>query len=381
MGHIYKRAKGTWTVIYDLPRGPDGKRRQKSKAVQGTKSDARRELSLIEHGIRTGEYVEPSRITVDGYLSRWLDECASSLSPKTIQEYHRIARNHIVPALGSLSLQQLRPLEIQSYYTIALKSGRLDGKGGLSPQTVRHHHALLHKALDQAVKWQLLSRNPVDGVQPPRVHRLEMATLEEKDMAVLLKASRETDLYIPTLIAATTGLRRGEILGLKWKDLDFEHQLLAVKRSLEHTREGLRFKEPKTHRSRRPVRIPEAALKALKVHKASEKLRLGPDFSSDQVVCLRKDGTLWPPDLLSRRFTDLVRRLDIPPVRFHDLRHAFATMSLRYGVNPKIVSEMLGHSGVQITLDTYSHVLPDMQAVAVTRIDEVLARVLGQRTK
>lgn len=380
MGTIRKRSKKGWTIQWDDPRGPDGKRRQRSKVIYGTRKEAEEALALIEHQIRTGEYVEPSRMTLAALLERWLKDSASSrVSPKTFQEYERMIRNHIVPALGSLQVQRITPMQIQAFYSKVLECGRLDGKGGLSPRSVLHIHALLHRVFSQAVRWQILPRNPVDAVDPPRVPRTEMKSLSVEEISVLLEAARDTTLFLPIAIALGTGLRRGEVLGLRWSSVDLEGGSLAVTRSIEQTKAGIRAKAPKTHRSLRPVKMPASLVKILRTAKAERMLKAGPDFSDEDYICLREDGSLWPPDVLSHRFTDLIRTLDITQVRFQDLRHTFATLSLQQGIHPKVVSEMLGHSSVNITLDTYSHVMPDMQEQAAARIDEILGSAIIKR--
>lgn len=381
MGNIRKRSKNTWTIQWDEPRAPGGRRRQRSKAVHGTKRDAEVVLAEIERQIRMGAYVKPANLTLTEYLDMWLEKSAAPrVGDKTLQEYRQIVHNHLDPALGNLVLQRISPLDIQSYIAAALKSGRMNGKGGLSDRTVRHHYALLHSAFNQAVRWQLMVRNPVDAVDPPRVASPEMVVLREEDIPVLVNEAKGTDLYIPIMIALGTGLRRGEILGLTFLNVDLKMGTISVVRSLEQTRQGVKTKQPKTHRSRRPVRLPPELIRILRAHKAAAMLRFGPDFSEDCYVCLRRDGSAWPPDVFSHRFTDMVRHLDIPRIRFHDLRHTVATISLKHGVHPKTVSEMLGHSSVNITLDTYSHVLPDIQDQAAAKINDVLRNALYGKT-
>ena len=174
-GHIKKRAKGSWSIVIDLGRDATGKRKQKWTTLRGTKKEAQAELTRLLNEINTGEYIEPSRMLVSEYLKRWLKDYAEpSVSPKTNERYAQIIRDNINPTLGNYQLSKLKPLYIQSFYTDCLTSGRKDGKGGLAAQTVLHFHRLLHRALSQAVKWQLLARNPVDAVEPPRPQRQEM---------------------------------------------------------------------------------------------------------------------------------------------------------------------------------------------------------------
>jgi integrase len=282
---------------------------------------------------------------------------------------------HIRPALGSYPLPKLAPLHIQAFYNCALTKGRKDGKGGLSAQSVLHFHRLLHKAFAQAVKWQLLARNPVEAAEPPRAQRQEMRALDEAETANLLSLLSASRLYMPVMLAVTTGLRRGEILGLRWSNADLATRTVTVVQSLEQTKEGVRLKSPKTHRGLRSIALPEMVVEALRSHRAKqaeERLALGPAYDDNDLVCPRPGGAPWPPDMFSTAFAAFVRRSRMKAFRFHDLRHTHATQLLKAGVHPKVVSERLGHSAIGITLDTYSHVLPGMQEDAARRIGEVL---------
>lgn len=383
-GHIRKRGKNSWAIAIYIGRNERGKPRYKWHTVKGGKRKAEDECTRLLNQLATGEYVEPSRTTLAEYLERWLADYAEvNVAPKTFERYAEIVRKHLVPALGHHRLTKLQPLQIQAYYSLALQSGRRDGKGGLSAQTVIHHHRVLKDALSQAVRWRLLVRNPSDAVEPPRRQDLEMQVLEETQIGTLLKGAAAKSIYIPILLAVTTGMRRGEILGLRWNDLDLNAGTLAVCQSLEHTRSGgLKFKQPKTRRSRRVVALPGFARDALRKHRALQaKVRLlaGPDYKDNELVCARWDGNPRNPGALTRAFAKLIVDLGLPKIRFHDLRHSHATQLLREGIHPKVVSERLGHSTVGITLDTYSHVTPGMQEEAAKRIDVALRSVLRKR--
>jgi integrase len=245
------------------------------------------------------------------------------------------------------------------------------------PDRGLHHHRILRQALSRAVLWDLLIRNPTDKVEPPRVPRIEMHALNEKQslaLIALVEASRF--LALPVTLAITTGLRRGEILGLKWTDINLDSATLSVCRTLEQSKAGLEFREPKTERSRRAVALPVLAVQALRKHRAEQarlRLKLGPRYNAAELVCCRIDGRPLHPQTVTQEFLKLISDSKIPRVRFHDLRHTHATILLSRGVHPKIVSERLGHSTVGITLDTYSHVLPGMQEKAAMKIDIALA--------
>lgn len=378
-GHIRPRGKDTWVIVVDVGKDPaTGKRKQKWLTVKGTKRDADRKLAELLNDLNKGSYVEPPKITVGQYLDRWLEDYArANTSQRTFERYAEIVRLHLKPALGGLQLSQLRPLHLQQYYTTALREGRKDGKpGGLSPRTVLHHHRVLHEALDQAVRWQLLARNPADAVEPPRPERHEMQVLTAEQVRLLLEAAQDTPWYVPVLLAVTTGMRRGEILGLRWSDVDLEAGVVSVRQTLQTSRElGLAFKEPKTDKSRRSLPVPAYVVEVLREHRkrqVEERLAAGPRYQDHGLVVSAPDGTPIHPDSFSKAFARIARKAGVPATRLHDSRHTHASLLLAQGVHPKIVSERLGHSGIGITLDTYSHLLPGLQEEAVRRLGDTL---------
>jgi integrase len=316
-------------------------------------------------------------------LEKWLERYAKpNVAPKTFERYAEIVNAHLTPALGDIVLGKLQPLHIQEYYSQALESGRRNGQGGLAAQTVLHHHRVLREALRQAMRWQMISRNAADAAQPPHPVRPEFRVLDERQTATLLAATRNTTLYIPVLLAVTTGMRRGELLALRWCNIDLSAGTASVQGSLEETKEGLRFKRPKTQKGSRVVVLPSMTIEALRRHKArqaKEKLLLGAAYHDDDLVCAAADGNPIRPSAVSESFARLVRKPGAVRVRFHDLRHTHATHLLRQGVHPKIVSERLGHSTIAITLDVYSHVLPGMQKEAAQLIDASLRTALRSR--
>lgn len=383
-GYIRKRGKSSWSIAVFLGRGPDGKPKYKWHTFRGSKRQAEEERARLVSQVTSGGYIEPTRMTVAEYLERWLEDYArTNVSPKTFERYAEIIRKHLIEAFGRQPLAKLHPLQIQAYYSDALKTGRRDGKGGLSALTVLHHHRVLKDALKQAVHWRLIAISPADAVQPPRPSEREMTVLDEKQTAALLSGAETSPLYVPILLAATTGMRRGEILALRWKDVDLDAGTVAVCQSLEQTKEGgLRFKQPKTKRGRRVVALPSLAVHALRSHKVQQaklRLQLGAVYEGHDLVCAQPDGNLLAPGALTAGFKRLVTKLKLPPVRFHDLRHTHASQLLRQGVHPKVVSERLGHATIGITLDTYSHVMPGMQKEAAKRIDTALRQAQGTK--
>jgi len=309
--------------------------------------------------------------TLSEYLDQWLcDYAGPNVTTKTHERYEQLIHNNIVPVLGNVALDEITPIQIQSFYSHLLRDGRLDGAGGLSPQTVMHIHRLLRKALAQAERWEIISRNPADRVDPPRIPRKEMAALDREGLARLLASLRGHKLYLPVLIAATTGMRRGEICGLRWCDIDLDAATLRVNRSMEQTRGRIAPKQPKSLKSRREVALAQVTVEALRVQKAEVLPQ------PEDLVITRADGSPFPPDQLSAEFHHHSRRCGFN-IRFHDLRHTHASHLLKDGVPVNVVSQRLGHAEPAITLNVYSHVLPGMQEKAAAAVDEMMNEVMA----
>lgn len=383
MGSLRQRRKGgSWELTYELPRGADGKRKQGTKTVPGSKKEAKMELARIEQEIHEGIYIGPSKMNLANYLDIWLKDYAKvRVNPKTYQEYELIIKSNIVPALGHIPLSKLRPLHIQEYYSNLLENGSKIGRGGLSPKTVLNHHRLLHCALGQAIDWQLLATNPSDGATPPTQERKEMNTLAGIGMARLLQSAKDTSLFIPILIAISTGARRGEIVALTWNDLDFDTGVLKVTKSFGQTKHGVFLKSPKTSSGYRSVALPPIAVDFLRHHKKEQaklRLRLGPAYQDENLICTLEDGSVFPPNRLTRRYADFIKRLGIPHVRLHDLRHSVATLLADEKINTKVTAELLGHSDPAFTMRQYVHSTPDVQREAAELIGDVLQSGLKQ---
>ena len=376
-GQIVQRSKGSWTIVLYIGRDPvTGRKRYRQHTLHGTKREAERERVRLLRAFDTGTYLEPSRQSTAEYLESWLRDYAKvHVAPTTYERYVNILRLQLIPALGHIPLIRLSPQDIKAHYASALERGRRDGKGGLSPTTVLQHHRVLREALKHAVIDGLLVTNPADRVPAPRRVRREMAVLDQAQTAELLELIQGTRLHIPVVLAVAAGLRRGEVLGLRWVDVDLKAGTLSVRQTLEATKEGIAFKAPKTPKGRRLVPLPAFAVDALREHKkllAEHRLRLGPAYQNLDLVCAGTDGRPWDPDTFTPAFADFIRRSSLPRIRFHDLRHGHATLLLKHNIHPKIVSERLGHSTVGLTLDTYSHVLPGMQEQAAMMLEKAL---------
>ncbi len=374
---IHKRGKDSYTVIVDLGRDPaTGKRRQLWRSVKGTKQDAERERTRLLRERDTGIDIDPARLTVADYLQRWLrDYAARKVAPSTLTRYREMVTHHLTPRLGSLRLTDLRPAHIQAAYA------KFTGREGqpLSPRTVGHVHALLRESLRWAVHWQLIARNPSDAVAPPRPQRQEMRVLDQEDAQGLLDAARDTPHYTLLYLALATGARLGELLALRWQDVDLDAGMMQIVRTQRFfSRQGIVSGQPKTPRSRRPIALSAETVRILAEHRRrqlEQRLTVGPAYQNEGRVFADATGGALYDSTVRRAFYGIVERAGLAHLRLHDLRHTAATLMLRSGVNAKVVSERLGHAKVGFTLDTYSHVLPDMQREAAAVMD----RVLGSR--
>jgi integrase len=381
-GHIRARGPGAWELKYDAGIDPvTGRRVTKYKTVRGAKRDAQRELRAILTAIDGGAYVDPTKLTVAEWLRQWLDEAQHSVARKTLERYREIVELHLIPALGAIPLAKLQAASIQSYYAQALASGRRDGAGGLSAQTVVHHDRVLNVALKRARSLRLITGNPVEDVSRPKVKHREIEVLEPAEAAALLAVARGTRMFPIIFLALATGLRRGEVLGLRWSDVDLTRRTLTVAQSLEQTASGgLRFKSPKTKRSRRTIALSPALVEELQTHRAkqaADRLALGLGRDPAGLVFTGIDGDPIRPDGVTRTFAAIVKRANVKPISFHGLRHTHATDLLRAQVHPKIASERLGHSSIAITMDTYSHAIAGLQEDAAQRIDAALRNALS----
>lgn len=375
-GHIRKRYKNSWTVVLNLGADPvTGKRKQEWVSVKGGRKDAEKKLAELIHQIDNGTFLKPGKTRLGEFLERWLKEFVwSNLAPRTAEGYQHIIRRHLVPALGRLQLTQLKPEHLQKYYSEKLAGGRCDGKGGLSPKTVRHHHVTLHDALQTAVKWGLLGRNVADAVSPPRAQRREMHTWDEEGVHRFLEAAKDTSYYGLFYLALFTGMRRSELLALRWRDVDLIMGQVYVSRSLHQLRDGTSvIRQPKTAKGRRTVALPPSAILMLGEHRRKrelEKAMTGGPLSDEELIFCQTDGKPLLADTVTHAWIKLVRRNGLPPIRLHDARHTHASLMLKQGIHPKVVQERLGHASIQTTLDTYSHVAPGLQETAAKRFDE-----------
>ena len=382
-GHIRERGKGNWYAVLSVRDPATGKRKVQFRSLPGCKGkrEAQQALARIVTELDAGAFVEPNKTTVAEFLQRWLDHVQTQVQPRTHRGYTEKVVN-LIAALGGIPLSKLKPEQISAAYSAALAGGRRDGKpGGLSARSVHHLHRVLKQALGQAMKWGAVSRNVAALVDAPKVARVEMRTLDVNQAAGMIELARGEAIFIPVLLGVLCGLRRGEICALRWRNINLDTGQLSVVASLEEVRGGVREKSPKNGKGR-TVALPPLLIAELHRHRLQQAewlLRLGVRLTEDHRICMREDGeTVWPGSI-GRAFRTFLRHHHLPLVRFHDLRHSHASHLLASNVHPKIVQERLGHSSIGITLDTYSHVMPNMQADAAATVDAAFQAALDKQ--
>jgi integrase len=369
-GSLLKRGE-TWSYVLYLGRGPDGKKQQKWVGGFRTRREAEAALTEALERVRTGTWADPGRQTVGEYLEDWLTAVRPSLRSSTATSYEHTLRKWVVPRIGHLRLGALSSAKLSALYGELLRSGRHDGKGGLSARSVAYTHRIVTHALKDAVSWGLLARNPAAHVDPPRVARPEMQVWTQKEVQRFLVSVADDRLYALWTVLLATGLRRGEALGLRWDDVDLDRRRLSIQRAVTVVDYEIVVSEPKTARGRRSVSIDPTTAAVLVAHRKrqlEERLAWGPAWQDSGYVFTTEDGRVLHPQRVTQVFKRLASEAGFPPIRLHGLRHTAATLALTAGIHPKVVSERLGHATVGITLDTYSHVGEGLQEEAASRV-------------
>jgi integrase len=374
-GSVVKRGDG-YSIVVELDRDPvTNKRRQKWHSGYRTKRDAERALTEILASKQAGGYVEPTKQTLSQFTTEWLAAIKPTLRPATHYSYARNLRLHVVPRLGSVQLRRIDAGMLNTLYAALLADGRKDhAGGGLSPRTVRYIHTILHRALKDAVKWGRLPRNPADAADPPQAaaaSRPESITWTADQLRTFLDSTRSSRHWTAYLVLATTGLRRGEALGLRWSDVDLDTGRASIRQTVIAVKHAALLGTPKTAKGRRTVTLDQGTVTALREHRkrlAAERLLMGAGWTGHDLVFCHVDGTMLHPERFTRGFSDAVRRLGLPAIRLHDLRHGWATLALQAGIHPKVVQERLGHANIGITLDTYPHVIAGLHEDAAEQV-------------
>jgi integrase len=375
-GGIRQRGRNSWRLKFDLPRAASGKRATRYVTFAGTKREAQAELTRLLNRKAEGTYVDPTKMSVAEYLEHWLTvDIERRVARKNAVRHRQIVSRQIVPRIGAVPVRSLSATHIETLEAELQRSGYVKGRKsgqGLAAQTVLHVHRTLSQALEHAVRTGVLFKNPAEQVRPPRPPRREIVILTKPEVATLLSAAGP--LRLPVLVGVTTGMRRGEILGLRWSDIDLKRATLTVNQSLERLQGTTVLKPPKTAGSRRTITLPALTVDALAAHRAAQ-ARLGPDA----LVFSHPDGSAWDPDSLTKAFAQLVAAAGVRRITFHGLRHTHISHQLMDGVHVKVVSERAGHANVAITLSVYATFVPTLQADAAAGVDTWLRREIADQ--
>lgn len=364
-GSIFKRSSGKWRAQISL----DGHR---LSLTATSKAECQIWLRKMQEQVDQGLTYKGASLTLDEFLAYWLSTVHTALRPKVAHQYERIVANHISPTLGSTKLRELRPEQIDQLYQAELRLG-------IGNRTIRLTHAVLHRALKKANQMGYIVRNPADSATPPRLVCKEMMVLDEEQVVRFLIAARNSRNYALFLLAVKSGMRQGELLGLKWSDLNWTSGVLQIRRQLQRVPgHGFTFCEPKTRAGRRTIQLGEGTLVALRDHldlQQHEKLHLAGKWQESDLIFPSSIGT--PMDLrnLLRDYKEVLVNAGLAPIRFHDLRHTAASIMLNRNIPVLTVSRILGHSKPSITLDIYGHLISGAQLEAARIMDEVFSFV------
>ena len=373
-GSIYRRkSDGRWVGSLSLP---DGTR----KVFYGKKqSEVIAKLDEAANDLRRGMLTVGSNTTVQEYLENWLENVHKPvIRLGTYLNYRKQLNNYLIPGLGKIKLHKLTPQQVSAFYSQKINDG-------LAPKTVNNIHGALHKALDNAVKWNILPRNVCDAVTPPRVPRKEQTVLNKQQARILLEEVKAHRLEALLTLAVITGIREGELLALRWQDIDIEDCSLQIKRSVVYLKGyGYVESEPKTAKGRRMIKLPTFVIDVLIHHRAQQeeqRREAGRAWIDKNLVFTNAQGDFYSASTLRKVFKRFLVSIDLPHMRFHDLRHSAATILLAMKVHPKVVQEILGHSQISVTLDIYSHALPSMQEDVSKQLDSEFGKPPKKRKR
>jgi integrase len=365
-----RKVSGGWGYRLDIGIDADsGGRRQVAQQGFATKREAQVALEDVIAKLRDGAVPRRTQMTVGEFLDQWLEGERVNLRQSTWYSYEVVVQR-IKPHLGRTKLQGLTPAMVQHLYAVLLESG---GNGGrpLAPKTVRNTHVVLRRALADATRLELVHRNAAASAKPPKASRPDQQTWTSDDLRDFMEATRDDRMYPVWVLLATTGMRRGEVVGLRWRDVDLDAGQIAISHSITTAGSAtLVAGPPKTPRSRRNIYLDDATIRILRAHRTAQKaerLAAGPAWDGEmKLVFCDELGSTLHPDRVSVDFARWSATIDVPKIRLHDLRHTYATLALKAGMHPKLVSERLGHATVGITLDLYSHVTPSIARQAAS---------------
>ncbi len=394
-GHIRRRGERSWEIKFDLGTDPaTGKRQTRYRSFKGTKREAEAELVKLKAGANRGEYIESQKLNVEEFLERWKNEWArSNLSAKTFESYSQLLTRHVAPRIGHRQIQKLNAADVMGLYSKLAVEGRAQRSehskpSGLSPRSISLIHRILHRAFGHAQRWGIIATNPVALAEPPRAEEKEIEILTEDQVWLVLKALKGKPIYSLAVMGLGTGMRRGEMLALRWSDVDLGRNSGArvrVERSLEQTKAGLRFKSPKTRHGRRQIALPLSIveeLRTLRTEQAKLRLSLGlGKAGADALVFQKLEGLPLNPNSVSTEWRRMVKTLKLPKVSLHAWRHTHVSQLIASGMDVLTISRRIGHASPAVTLNVYGHLFASTDDRAAAVFDAAFAGVLTDQVQ
>lgn len=368
--------KKVYDVFYRVYEPSKGKKVQKCKRGFKTKSEAQKYLNSIQNSIMQGIYVAPNKILFKDYALEWLSIYAEThLQYTTYRSYKINLTVHIIPSIGNISLQDLKATDLDKLYKEKLERGRCDGKGGLSVRTVQYFHRIISEILNHAVKKQILNKNVADSATSPKPKKYNAQLYSLKEIKHLFSIIENTDMELPIKLSALLGLRRGEVLGITWNSIDFENKTLDITQQVISVSNKTYISIPKTEGSIRTLPLSEEFIKLLQEYKDKQTVEISSyldSYTDNNLVFCKSDGSPLNSDWFYKKYKNLLKMHNLKPIRFHDLRHSFATLMLEQGVDIKTISTLLGHSTIKITADIYTHVLDHTKRKATNILSSII---------
>lgn len=377
-GNIQKRKRKNgyaWEITVEMPPDPITKKRNRTtKTVRGTKKEAEQQMRQMIADVEKGYHVTNTKITVVEWVQTWLEVyIIPNVSPTTLSRYEGMIKRYINPLLGNLQVQQLSTLAIQAWVN-NLKVSPVSGKE-MSASTIKHVYHVLKGAMDKAVLAGIIPRSPCQGIMLPKGHKKPAIVYTEEQIKQLIAAAKGTEMELIIDLELCMGLRRGELLGLQWDDVDWENNKIHVHRNRVVVNGKSLLKDPKTAAGNRTLDVPVQLIQKLRSHRTQcmeNQLRMGKAYTVTNYIIVHPDGKPIYPEYVSQLLTKLQIRADLPQCRFHDLRHLCASIMLKQGINVKVAQERLGHADISTTLNIYSHVLPSTAKEAADKIGELV---------
>jgi len=376
MAHLKKRGRKKWQIVIELERDPvTGERKRKYKTYNGTKREAENKMAELIQKYKDGNNADKySEMKMKRLMRKYINNHQHNVATRTADRYRRIIKNHLEPAFGEMLIKKVKPMHIESYQTQKLNSGRLNGEG-LSASTVRMHHNLLNSIFEYAQRLEIIERNPVSLISLPKKKKSKHKFLSREELNQILDYSEGLWIHDYILVAVSTGMRRGEMIGLEWENVDLKNKKISVVQALKRTSQGIELSEPKTKSSVRSISITDntvTILRKIKSEQEKNKLNMGDNYNDrfDFVFC-EKNGRYCNPNTVTRRFKRVVEAVGLEEIKLHDLRHTMASFLIKIA-NPKVVQERLGHSSISMTMDLYSHLSDDLQQKAADDLSEFI---------